>query len=127
MAKSSRSLNNQEVRLLVRATSVIAALVDRFGVAFVVLLLIVATVKWLGNGKTQDDFLRELLFGEITGGRSLGVFLAGLVLLALFGVDSIVRARLMESAEMRRLAQEKSRWQERALQTKLSHTDEATQ
>ena len=121
---ATNPLNSSEIRVLVRATSIIASLVDRFGIAFVVLLLLLLAVKWMGSDQTQDDFIRELLFGEVTKGRSLAVFFVSLVLISLFGVDSIVRAKLTESKEMKRLAAEKTLWQERALQTELSHTDE---
>ena len=96
--------------------------VDRFGLAFSVMLLLLFAVKWLGSTQTQDDFVRELLFGQITGRRTLALFFGALVLLAVFGVDTAVRAKLTEKAEMKRLADEKSRWQERALDTDLSHT-----
>lgn len=113
-----------EVRAWVRALTSVMSLVDRFGIAFTVLVLQILAVKWLGSQKTQDDFLRDLLFGEITKGRSLAIFYVILIVLAMFGVDTIVRARLSESREMKRLAKEKTEWQERALGTKLSHTDE---
>ena len=78
----------------------------------------------MGNEDTQNDFIRELLFSEITGNRSLAIFFGFLILLAAFGVDTAVRGKLTESKEMKRLAQEKSMWQERALGTQLSHTDD---
>lgn len=113
-----------EIRIWLRCLGTLTSFIDRFGLAFTVMLLLLIAVKWMGSEGTQDDFVRELLFGSITGGRSLAIFFVSLILLALFGVDTIVKARLSESAEMKRLAAEKTMWQERALKTNLSHTGE---
>ena len=75
-----------------------------------------------GSAQTQDDFIRDLFVWSVTGGRTLAIFFGLLILLSVFGVDTVIRAKLTESAEMKRLADEKSRWQERALGTELSHT-----
>jgi hypothetical protein len=124
MARKKDPLNSEEVRWLVRCMSLVASFFDRFGIALTVLLLLLLTVKWMGSAKTQDDFVRELLFGQITGGRSLAIFFAVLIAISILGIDTIVRARLTESAEMKRVTAEKTKWQERALQSELSHTDE---
>lgn len=113
-----------EIRAWVKAITSVMSMVDRFGIAFTVLVLQIVAVKWLGTEKTQDDFLRELLFGEITQGRSLAIYFGLLILVAMFGIDTIARARFTESREIKRLAKEKSEWQERALRTSLSHTKE---
>ena len=116
------SFSPAEVRLWVKAIATFMSFVDRFGLAFSVMLLLLFAVKWMGSTQTQDDFVRDLLFGQITGGRSLALFFGVLVLLTVFGIDTAVRAKLTETTEMKRLADEKSRWQERALGTDLSHT-----
>jgi hypothetical protein len=119
---SASSFNPAEVRLWVKTIAAFMSFLDRFGLAFSVMLLLLVAVKWMGTAQTQDDFIRELLFGQTTGGRTLAIFFIILILLSVFGIDTLVRAKLTESAEMKRLAEEKSRWQERALGTELSHT-----
>lgn len=124
---SKDRFTSSEVRLWVRAVTSLVSFVDRFGIAFTVLLLAIIAVKWMGSEATQDDFIRELLFGEITGNRSLAIFFGILIVFAAFGVDTAIRTRLTEGEEMKRLAREKSMWQERALGTKLSHTDDVVE
>lgn len=118
-------LSNEEIRVLVRVIGAITAVGEKFGVAFVVFLILLATVWFLGTAQTQDAFLRELLFGSITNTRYLAVFFVALIIVAIFGIDTRVQSYRTETAEMKRLADERTKWQQRALNAPLSHTEEA--
>jgi hypothetical protein len=125
MARASKRVDDRETRTLVRAVDAFSSLLDRFGVALVLLVMIVWTVKWLGNAKTQDDFIREVLFGEITGGRSLAIFFACMIVSAILGLDGVIRQRLTRSVELTRIAQERDRWRREWAQRAVGgHTDE---
>lgn len=105
---------------------VIARVADRFGLAVIVLGLLFGAVWLMGTAETQDDFVRELLFAEITQTRYLSFFVIVLIVIALFGLDSRSRARKTESHETKRVTDERSMWQERALGTDLEHTSDHT-
>lgn len=55
-----RRLNKEEVRLLVRACDILGRIGERFGVAFMVLIVLLLTIWKMGSQQTQDDFIREL-------------------------------------------------------------------
>jgi hypothetical protein len=94
------------------AALIFAGIADRFGVPFAMLGLLVGLVKFLGSEKTQDDFVRELLFGAVNKRPILTIVVAAIVLDAVVGFSSWVRHRRAESKEMKRLADEKGRLQE---------------
>lgn len=108
---------------MTRVVDSLSDLVDRLGIAFVVPIGIVLTVKSLGNAKTQDEFIREVLFGELTGGRSLAIFFACMIVMSLFGLDSAIRRRLRYGGEFKRMLKENERWQTRALRLEHRKTD----
>jgi hypothetical protein len=123
--KPRSRLNSEEVRLTVKAVNVLSNVAERFGVAFAVLLLTLFAPWLMGTAQTRDDFIRELLFGSVTQTRYLSVYFVFLVIVAVSGFETRLRAFRTERAEMARLAAEKAFWQEKALGTKLSHTAEA--
>lgn len=96
--------------------------VDRFGVAFGVLILCLLTIWLFGSEKTQDDFIREMLFGTVTGSPATRLFFVALILLALVSSSALFRRWSREGTEMKRLADEKSRLQEKLIGSELSHT-----
>jgi hypothetical protein len=104
------------------ALSALGRFIDKFGVSFFVFVLMLITVWALGTAKTRDDFLREILFSEVTQTHYLQWFVVALI------VDAIVGVRLMkwwfsrEKAEIKRLAQEKARLQELLAGRALAHT-----
>jgi hypothetical protein len=107
---------------VVAAVNVAGKVADRFGVAGAVLIVLLAAIWFLGSDKTRDDFVRETLFGAITGKPTLGIFFGLLILVIIFGLDTRARAFKAESKEMKRLAAEKTRLQEQLLERQLSHT-----
>ena len=104
------------------AAAVVVALSSKLAV--IVLGLLFGAVWFMGTEETQDDFVRELLFGEITQTRYLSCFVILLTVIALLRWDSRSRARKTESDETKRLSDERSKWQERALGTDLEHTSD---
>lgn len=124
MGLASKHISDGELQAIARLRDALSALVDRLGIAFVVLIAIVWAVKLLANTKTQDDFIREVLFGETTGGRSLAIFFAAMIVTATFGLDSIARQNLRDGADYKRIVEEKRRWQERAIRAECDHIDE---
>lgn len=96
--------------------------VDRFGVPFGLLLLCLATIWVFGDDKTQNDFIREMLFGEVTGKPAARLFFLALLALSLVSSSALFRRLSREPAEMKRLADEKARLQERLIGSELSHT-----
>lgn len=94
---------------------------ERLGMAFAIMTFIVLGVWFLGSTTTKDEFVRELLFGSITNTRYLSLFFVALIVIALFGLDNMFASWRTERAEMKRLASEKTRLQERLLGP-LSHT-----
>jgi hypothetical protein len=124
MGRASKYMSDREVQAIARLRDALSALVDRLGIAFVVLIAIVWTIKLLATAKTQDDFIREVLFGESTGGRSLAIFFAGMVVTATFGLDSMIRQRVRDNADYKRILEENRRWQERAIRAEHGHVDE---
>lgn len=116
-------LSDQETRALKQFGEALSELVDRFGIAFVALIVMVSTVRLMGSAKTQDDFIRELLFGEVTGGRSLAIFFVCMVITTTLGLDGVRRERLADGVEFRRIVDEKHLWEERALRAERSQTD----
>lgn len=123
MGRTSKLVSDREVHAATRLVDALSNLVDRVGIAFVVPVAIVWTVKSLGNAETQDEFIREVLFGEVTGGRSLAIFFACMIVMALFGLDSVIRRRLRQGGEFTRTLKENERWQVRVLRLEHSHTD----
>jgi chromate transport protein ChrA len=124
-SKAGRSRSNEEINGWIRVASAITTIGEKFGVAFAVFLILLLAVYVLGSKQTHDDFMRELLFGSITNTRYLTLFFVVLILTAIFGVDTRIRAYRTESAEMKRLADQKSEWQQRAIGAPLSHTEES--
>lgn len=122
--KASRSTGKSpaEVAAWLRIVEKVTGLIDRLGVALTVIAVLFCSVYFMGTTKTRDDFIRDLLFGDVTHTRWLSVFLVGMVLVSVFGLDTWVRDRRVERKEMQRLADERDKWQERALNTELSHT-----
>src|SRR5260221_14358306 len=64
----------EEMRFLVQALAALTRVAERLGIAFAVLVVLLAAVWMLGSAQTRDDFLRELLFGSITHTRYLSLF-----------------------------------------------------
>lgn len=120
---TERPRSDAELRVWVQLCGAIGRIADKFGVAFAVMVVFLATVWWMGSEQTQDDFIRELLFGSVTGTRALAWFLVALAVIAIFGLDTKFRSLRTERREMKRLAAERDRWQELALNRPLSHTD----
>lgn len=121
----SQGRNSENVRYLVRIVAAIANIGEKFGVAFAIFVMLLLAVYFLGTAQTRDDFIRELLFGSITHTRYLALFFGALIVIAIFGLDTRFRASKTESVEMKRLADERTAWQQRALNAPLSHTEEA--
>lgn len=98
---------------------------DRFGAPAGVAALLILLVWAFGDDATQNEFVRGLLFGD--HGRwwlqALGLVL---VVDILFGYS--VRRRWLdgESTEMKRIAAEKRRLQEKLLGRELAHTKDLT-
>lgn len=112
---SKKEKSPEELGAWLRIVTAITRFVDRFGMAVGMIVLLLFTVWFMGSDKTQDDFVRELLFGEVTKTRHLAMFFVALVAISLFGLDGIIRARLLDSREVKRLAAERDKWQARAL------------
>lgn len=96
---------------------------DRFGVPFALFVVCLGVIWLFGSEKTRDDFIREMLFGEIAGSPAARIFFVGLVLLALVNSSALFRRWSREPAEVKRLAAEKSRLQEKLIGRELSHTE----
>src|SRR5690349_11374709 len=87
---------------------------DTFGVPMTVLFGIFLIVYKFGSAKTQDDFIREILFRGVTQTPWLQIFFVGLISVAIYlGVKARRRGRVLEGREMQRLADEKTRLQEK--------------
>ena len=88
---------------------------DKFGICAVVFVLVVGTVWLLGDQKTQDDFVRELLFREVTHTPYLSVLMV--MLLSGIVVTGLAKRskRNAENAEISRLAQERNDLQQQRL------------
>ena len=112
------------LQVLVVGLNALTKVADRFGVAFAVFIILLLAVRWMGSGETQDDFIRELLFGSVTGTRFITLFFVAILVVAIFGLDTRRRDYRTESDEMKRLSDEKTHWQEVALGRPLSHTTE---
>jgi hypothetical protein len=107
-----------------KAINAVVAVAERIGCSFAILLLLMLAVWRLGSAQTKDDFIRELLFGSVTHTRYLSLFFIILAGISISGAETFLRSYRTERAEMKRLAEEKTYWQERALGVQLSHTDE---
>jgi hypothetical protein len=60
-------------------------LADRIGISFTMLLVMLFTIWKMGSERTQDDFIRELLFADVTHTRYLSVFVGMLLLIIVLG------------------------------------------
>ena len=110
--------------LAMHGAAVFGKLADRFGISAAILVFIVITVKLLGNTDTQDDFVRELLFQDVTHKPWWQLFVGYLVFnVLLFPAAWWVRTR-NESKEMQRIASEKSKLQAQLLGADLHHSEE---
>src|SRR4051812_15648994 len=112
--------SKNETGMWVRAFAAADRVAEKFGVAFVILLLLFAAVYKMGSAQTQDDFIRELLFASVTHTRYLSIFVILLVLISTFGLDAIGRLLRIERSEMRRISEEKTKLQEKLLERELS-------
>jgi hypothetical protein len=110
-------------RAIASGIAALGQLAERFGVSFAVFASIVLTVWLLGVPKTHDDFIREALFGQITGLPILGIFLALLLLNTVFPITTWLRSKRGESEEIKRLTAERDRLQEKLIGRELHHTD----
>ena len=119
-----RFFSREDATHAIRAFAALANFAERCGVAFAVLVVLLFTIWLMGSTETRDDFIRELLFGSITNTRYLSLFVAVLIVIAVLGGLTARRAKVTESDEMKRLADERTAWQERALGRTLSHTAE---
>lgn len=88
-------------------------LADRFGTSAVVLCMTVGGVWLLGEDSTKDEFIRAVIFNE--HGLFWPVFMFLLVGDVLVGHRLWRKQRLAENAEMKRIADEKSRLQAEVL------------
>lgn len=96
---------------------------ERFGVPFGLLMVCLGAVWCFGDAKTHNDFIRELLFGEITHRPTVGLIFLGLILIILVGnAAALFRRASREPKEVKRIADEKARLQEKLIGTELSHT-----
>lgn len=102
--------------------SAVGRFVDKFGVSFAVLLLLCFMVWSMGDAKTKNDFIRELLFAEVTGKRYVQGVFAFLTLDAAFGVILLRRWLSREKRELKRCTEEKSKLQEMLAGKALAHT-----
>lgn len=116
----------REVGVWITIAQSFGALVERLGIGFSVLIVLLLTVWFMGSERTRDDFIRELLFAQITQTHHLQAFFGFLIVFTLFGVDSVLRGYRSEKAEMRRLSAEKTRLQELLARRELAHTDDVT-
>lgn len=98
--------------------------IDKLGIPLVLFVICLGVIKTFGSAKTQDDFVREMLFGDITHGPWIRLFFFGLIILCLLWSRITKRRASRESPEMKRIADEKSRLQEELIGKKLSHTQE---
>lgn len=116
------------------ALMIVDKVVDKFGIAFLILALLLTVVWKFGDPKTQNDFVRELLFQETTRRPWVTLAFLALVLLNFVGAraNAIVARKLVqkekdrvdaETERLRGVANEKSRLQEDILGVPLSHTD----
>ena len=87
------------------------------------LVLLFFSVWWMGSSKTKDDFLRELLFAEITHSHYLQGIVAVLTLDAVFGVMLFRSWMSRDRRELKRCAEEKARLQELLAGRQLAHTE----
>jgi hypothetical protein len=99
--------------------------VDRLGVPFAVLLVLLGAIWKMGSETTRNDFIREVLFGDITRTRHLSAFFAILIIVIVGGaIGTRQKGRKDESAEMKRVSKEKTVLQERLLGRSLSNSAE---
>ena len=96
---------------------------ERFGVTAAIFCLLLGAVRLFGDAKTQNDFMREVLFADVTHTRYVQVFFGALV--ALMACGALLRKKSItdESKEMKRLAAEKGALQQKLIGSTLSHTD----
>lgn len=100
-----------------------ATLAERFGLSFATLLLVVGVIWMFGDNELRQNFLKEALFGAVTGHRYLSIFMGILVLNAGVNFAGIFRWFREDSKEVRRLTAERDRLQEKLLGVHLHHTD----
>lgn len=93
---------------------------DRFGAPAGVALLLIIGLAAFASEETQNDFMRALLFGD--HGWPIPALGIVVVLDLLFGYRLRRRWLDGDSEEMKRLAREKRRLQERLLGQKLPKT-----
>lgn len=129
--KSKTEKAGKEANALVQAAAklvwVVAYSFDRVGIPMTLLLISLGSIWLLGNEKTQDEFVRELLFAEKTRGLVTAYFVF-LVTCCLFGgVFNWRKLHREDGDEMKRIGAEKSRLQERLIGQELHHTGRHTQ
>jgi len=104
------------------AIFVMAQAVDKFGMPAALFMICLTAVWVLGDAKTQNDFIREVLFADVTHTRYVQGFFGALVALAI-GASAIgIRKKRAESSELKRIAAEKTRLQQKLIEAELSHT-----
>jgi hypothetical protein len=110
-------------RAIVTGVASLGQLAERFGVSFAVFAAIVFSVWLCGGATTRDDFIREALFGQVTGRPILGIFLGILLINTVFPFTTWLRSKHAESKEIKRLTEERDRLQEKLIGRELHHTD----
>jgi hypothetical protein len=104
--------------------SAIGRFADKFGASFTILVILFIAVWFMGTAKTKDDFLREILFADVTHGHWVQAFFILLAFDAVFGV-TLARAWLSrERRELTRCAEEKAKLQEMLAGKPLAHTSD---
>lgn len=110
-------------QLIFEAFAVLDRVANTFGIPAATLLLCFGAVWFFGDAKTKNDFVRELLFRDVTHTPWLSLFFAILIVVSAVGAwRATVRRRALESTEMRRLASERTRLQEKLLEASVSHS-----
>lgn len=118
-----RSEDSIKIDWVVAGMAAFGRVADKFGTSFAVLVLVLLAVRLLGKDNTWDDFVREVLFGQVTHRPWLGIIVAILVMDAAIGGWTVRRWLSSDSKEMRRIADEKSKLQELLMGRKLHHTE----
>ena len=119
---ASKSASQRMVNSWAPLLAAVGRFVDKFGVSFSLILVLFLAVYAMGNAQTKDDFIRELLFAEITGTAYLQGAVGILTLDAVFGVILWRKWLSGESLELKRCAEEKARLQELLAGRALAHT-----
>ena len=97
---------------------------DRFSVAGALIFFFFGAVWFFGSTKTRDDFIRELLFSDVTGTHYLQAFFFLLVMIAVYNTSLLFRWISGERREMKRVVKERNKLQERLIGEKLHSGDD---